>query len=354
MAVVERQLTQRKSPAKKYQERVTAPKTAMDWDLAIADPLCVIGREYYTLALKQYLAHKEIIHFMEKLAFLNNIEQQRVKEHLLREMEYKYECERERLLLSYTNAQLKEVPLEETSESTKGLLAELLELILNASKWMAMIGELTMKLSNIETQWKKWHLSRAQSIVNALLNLNELSADKKEQLYQALIPSSPALALKLNPYLAKKVLELEAGLQVKNTKQPINSICLNMAKLNNAMSELTVYSILGADAKTNERLMGTALLDAIKNRRTEFNNIFSASDNETQAEMIREGAHILGQKHVAKEQLKQTMQEITTKRTAFNKQLAMEQKLTPNSKKRNLPEDFDPYAGPLRKRPRYS
>src|SRR5579862_3000353 len=99
--------------AELYKHRVSAPKTALDWVLALSDPLSMIGQDFYALLMKKSMNVVARHRFQDHLALVTLIKQQRVEEQLRRELEYNEDQARVKLLQSWAASQLKTLPADE-------------------------------------------------------------------------------------------------------------------------------------------------------------------------------------------------------------------------------------------------
>lgn len=349
-------ISKKQTLEKEFQNRVNAPKTALDWAIVLSNTLNEIGRDYFTLLLKKSIMHEDLIHFIKKLAFITHKRQERLKEQLVRENDYQHECEQARILQSWANTQLKTVSVEEAPESTKSLFKEIMDLLLKLSKLSTLFTNLSTSQQTLKTKWNKWHHAKANHIINQLNGLMHLSDQQKEALRQILAPASPSMMFKLNPYLAKKVLEVQEELQNKQSPSLVNPICINMTRINDVMGELSAYALLDDQLKEGERLMGPALLAAMRNKKELFKqaNISFAADNHIgQAAAILEGARLFKQGNEARYQLDQASKDLKCKMQQIKKDIdQLENTPSSNRNRYKLPDAFDPYAGPLRTRPR--
>jgi hypothetical protein len=328
----------KRTAAEKYKHKTTAPKTSLDWQLALADPLTEIGRDFYNLVLNTKLKHEDLVLFQERLAFLTFVEQKRVKEQILRDIEYAEE-RRERLLKSWADSQLQYVPMENAPESTKGLLAEILELLLKASKLTVVFNDLALKQNKLNAKWDKLHQANAHKIINILLNkrnvdilgkdLVGLIEAKQNLLMQKLIPTHPDLKLRIIPHLAKKLDELE-------TKDPrlINSVYINITKVDDINGELGFHANL---VTGEEPLMGSELIKAIKTRKGLFHKAgvdFHAGNHIARAAMFQKGAEIYNEMQSVSNEMRIVDSQAKENIYAIQQALGLTPKLTPEQQRK--------------------
>jgi hypothetical protein len=276
-----------------YKKNITSPRTALEWQLALANPLWEIGRDYFTLVLKECIQQKDIIHFQQRLAYTTFIRQQRANEYTLRELEYKETQEREKLLQAWAAAQVKQIPVENLSN---GFVQQILDLLSEISRLAFRFSGLTMQQTEVDKQWNRLYQLKVQHIFSLLKAKNislpfELTEAKQKQLSQALTPLSPGLLLKLHPGLAKNMRQLE-----EEDELGLLTVCLNLSRINDAMGELAFHARLTNDL---EPLMGAALLAAIKQYKRPFQQAgisFASVDPDEQAAILGQQVRLSTQK----------------------------------------------------------
>lgn len=264
----------RLSPVEQYEKSVTAPETALDWVLALSDPLSLIGQDFFALLMRHSAEKDAIDRFEECLAYATFTKQQRVQEQIRRELEYQADLERSRMLDAWASSQIKSIPEEDRPVETQGLLDDIFRLLLEAGQLTAVLSAFAVQQKNLHAKWHDDHEAKANRTIQNMIvsgELANLTEVKKQALIQALIPATPALMAKLIPGLAKKVREME---QV-NT---LNPIAIRMAEMNQLLGQLRFHAQLGGDPE-NGPLMGAELLAALRNSK-KTNAHFNLSDEE--------------------------------------------------------------------------
>lgn len=289
-------------------QKITMPQSSLDWQLALTDPLTKIGRDYFARLVDAFLDRQDILYFQQQLAYIKYIEQTRIKEQILREMEYDDERKREKILKTWATTQLKLTPVDDYPTSAKSLLREILELLLAASKLTVVYVDAIEQQKILNVAWDKFHQEKADKFFNTISShkailgkeLVDLINLKKDMLTKILTHPHPDFLLKVNPPFAKKLHNLE-----ETNPALMNELCMNAIQLNDAISELGFHANI---VKGEEPLMGAALLDAMlapkgpdgkrikqEGRQAKFEKAkvtFQSTDLDKLALMFQEGASL--------------------------------------------------------------
>jgi len=276
-----------------YKRQVTSPTNGFEWQLAFADTLTEIGKTRFALLRKKVWEEEEIEEFIEQLTFLTFVEQKRAEEQLQRDIEDQEEHTRERLLQAWARAQLKEIKTEDASLLASPLAQEIFVLLQAVATLTLNMRHLVAQQIKLQHAWQTLHEVHIEHVIKQLQTEETLSPEKQKEIREALIPAAPALVFKLNPHLAKRLTENSNGNEpepAEANEASVDPVFLNMAKMNQLITELTLSAMLNPNLKPGERLMGAALLAEIKYRQPQFNRLHLAADPLPQAVILQDSA----------------------------------------------------------------
>jgi hypothetical protein len=332
-----------------YSESVTTPRTPLDWQLALADPLSKIGRDYNSLISNANADKRELNKFLEQLVLVTFNEQQRVKEQILRNIENDDNQAKSRVLQSWAKAQLTALPEEKMTPEISSLMQDINNLLLQAARLAQGFAVFATEQQALHKKWYDSYQQRSRQFIDKLnkKKLSFVTAEgddviltpiKEAEIMGALMPVAPALIARVNPGLAEKIHELElAG------KTAVYDV---MSQVTDLTQELCLNALATNDGKL---LTGPSLLAAIKMNRGMVNTYLFAADEHTAANhlIIRSDFALSREMEANTKSQGQVEREIKLKTQEFNRRaqnelLTASPKPAPTSKKkRNLQEESE-------------